>query len=871
MTATEVMSAVGTTADGLTAADVADRLATVGPNQLTFTTPDPAWKVMARQFVSPLITILLVAACVTAILRHWADAIAILFILLLNAVVGFWQETKAASEVSALADLTVPHCRVLRDGGAQTVMSTEIVPGDIVLLDSGDRVPADLRLTSSRDLRVDESMLTGENLPVLKHTDVIDADAAVADRRCVAFSGTLVASGRATGVVVATGEMTELGQINELIQGPREQTPLQILIHRLERRIGIVVGAVALFVFVAGLIVSGDFAQAFLSAVALAVAAIPEALPVVLTIAMALGVRHMAQVNAVVRTLPSVETLGSTSIIGSDKTGTLTQNILTVGHVWTSAGLTRLDHDDHASDPLVRETLTVGALTNEARPDADARAGFTGDAVDVAMAAAAVKFGAVSDAGIIDEPMLHQEYEPHVGFSQSLRRAQGGTCVLYVKGAPDKLLEMSTHLATAAGPRPLDRRAVHEANEQMASAGLRVIATARRVFAASEVPDEELVHPHQLEFVGMEGMSDPTRPGVADAIAACRAAGIDVVMITGDHPVTAAAIADELGIRSRVPITGIEVAALDDAGLLARLGETGVAARVTPQDKLRIVQALRASGRTVAVTGDGVNDAPALKAASIGVAMGASGTEVAREAANIVLTDDNFVSIVRAVEQGRITFAAIRKATFFLLSTAVAVLLAVAINTVSGLPLLFLPIQVLWINVVTNGLQDVALAFEPAEGGELKRPPRSSREGLLSRILWIRIAVSGFWMGLCILLSFRIALDMGYDDTHARTLALTVFVALNFFQVGNARTEYRSLFSFSPFSNTLLLITAVGSLLLQWGAMSWSVSKNLLSLTPLTFTEWAWCLGVGASVLVLVEAEKWWRRRYSLGELRGSA
>lgn len=860
----EVLEAVDTTPDGLAKSDAAARLESVGPNQLTFSKPDPAWKVMLRQFASPLITILLVAACITALLRHWADAIAILFILLLNAVVGFWQETKAAAEVGALADLSVPHCRVLRDGGAQTILSTEVVPGDIVLLDSGDRVPADLRLTSTRDLRVDESMLTGENLPVLKHTETLDADAPVADRRCLAFSGTLVASGRATGVVVATGERTELGQINDLIQGPREKTPLQALIHQLERRIGLVVGVVALFVFVAGFVVSGDFALAFLSAVALAVAAIPEALPVVLTIAMALGVRHMAQVNAVVRTLPSVETLGSTSIIGSDKTGTLTQNILTVGHIWTSSGSTRLGDATEDPDPLVRQTLVAGALSNEARPDGDARAGFTGDAVDVAMAAAAVRLRVVTEADIVNEPLLHQDYEPHVGYSQSLRRADDGTCVLYVKGAPDKLLAMSSHLATSDGPRTLDHQAVHQANEEMGATGLRVIATARRVFEAGDAPDEELPHPEALEFLGLQGMSDPTRPGVADAIASCREAGIDVIMITGDHPVTAAAIADELGIRSARPLTGVEVAGLDDAELLQRLDETGVAARVTPQDKLRIVQVLRANGRTVAVTGDGVNDAPALKAASIGVAMGASGTEVAREASNIVLTDDNFVSIVRAVEQGRITFAAIRKATFFLLSTAVAVLLAVAINTVSGMPLLFLPIQVLWINVVTNGLQDVALAFEPAEGGELKRPPRKPTEGLLSRTLWIRIAVNGFWMGLCILLAFRHALDIGLDETHARTLALTVVVALNFFQVGNSRTEFRSVFSLSPFSNKLLLAAATGSIALHWGAMSWGPSADILGLTPLTLTEWAWCFAIGITVLFLVEAEKFWRRKRDL-------
>ncbi|UYN84594.1 MAG: HAD-IC family P-type ATPase [Microcella sp.] len=848
---------------GLSDDDVVERRATFGVNELVSTPPTPWWKTLLRQFSSPLIVILMGAAVVTTILAKWVDTAAIMIVLVLNGTIGFWQERKAAAEVRALARLSHPSCRVVREGSEVELDARDVVPGDIVLLETGERVAADLRLIESTALQVDESMLTGEVLPVSKHVESVARDVGIGDRTCMAYSGTFVVSGRGSGVVVAIGADTELGVINELVQRASPTTPLQRLLRQLEGRIGLLIGGVCAIVFVAGAALGGDLADVFLSAVALAVASIPEALPIVLTIAMSIGVARMAKKNAVLRSLPAVETLGSTTVIGSDKTGTLTQNILTVEEVWTPDGRTVLADEPTAvhTDPLVRDTLRAGALTNEARASADSRSGFVGDAVDVAMAMAAITHGVLTIDELQSAMELHVPYEPELAYCQSVRRHADGTRMLYVKGAPDKLIGMSTHMRTVAGDEPIDSDEVADANHELASRGLRVIATACRALGEDEARDGFLPPPSELTFLGLEGMADPPRPGVAAAVAACQDAGIAVKMITGDHPSTAEAIADRLGIPRRGPaITGKEMSRLDDDVLVARLRETSVAARVSPSDKLRIVTALQRAGEVVAVTGDGVNDAPALKAASIGVAMGASGTEVAREAADIVLADDNFATIVSAVHQGRVTFAAIRKATFFLLSTALGVIIAVLINVFSDQPLMFLPIQVLWINLVTNGLQDVALAFEPAEGGELQRPPRRRSEGLLSRVLWIRLVMTGAWMGVLILITFSWAVGAGYSDDHARTLALTLVVCLNFFQAGSSRAEHRSLFTLNPVSNPFLLLTAVGSLALHAAAMWWGPSASILSLAPLSLAEWALCFALGSTVLVIVELEKFVRR-----------
>ncbi len=853
--AAEVQEALSAGPSGLATGEAEARRARYGPNALPSLPPRPWWRVLLAQFLSPLIGILLIAGIVTAIQRHGVDAVAILLVLVLNATLGFWQERKAERDVRALRSLATTTARVRRDGAVRTVPAEELVPGDAVLLESGDRVPADLRLIEATRLRTDESMLTGESLASTKDTAPVEPAATIGDRTGMAFSGTFVTSGRGLGLVVATGPRTELGAIDALVQGPPSRTPLQLITGSLERRIGVAIMIAVVFTFVAGLVGGYGIADMFRTAVALSVASIPESLPIILTVAMSVGVSRMARRGAIVRTLPAVETLGSTTVIASDKTGTLTQNRLTVEQVWTASGRWT------PGEPLGRTSraaLRAGTLSNEAVRDS--RGALAGDPVDVAMAEAALAAGAVTEAERTAPPERHVPYEPALRLSQTVRRDADGRRVLVVKGSPDTLAEMSTALLTDQGEVPMDRELVLAANDELAAEGLRVLATASRVLGDDPLPPSPPT-PEGLTLLGLEGMTDPPREGVAEAIAQCLRAGIAVKMITGDHPATAEAIAARLGLPTEAPaLTGVEMAGLDDRILAARLEETSVAARVSPKDKLRIVNVLRNRGEVVAVTGDGVNDAPALKAAAIGVAMGRDGTDVAREAADLVLTDDDFVTIVDAVEQGRVTFGAIRKATFFLLSTAVAGVLALAVNVLLEQPLLFLPVQLLWINLVTSGIQDIALALEPAEGDELRRPPRPRSEGVLSRTLWFRTAITGIWMGMVLLLVFEWALRHGYADEHARSLALLTFVLFNFFQVGNARAEHVSLLMLSPFRNRLLLVTAVGSLALLAGVMAWPVSAGILGIVPLGLAEWAGCALIAASVLVIVEADKLLRR-----------
>lgn len=872
---TDALGWLDTTPIGLTTPEAEWRLEDFGRNELPESRPTPSITLLVRQFLSPLIGLLVLAFIVTAVQQHWADASAILIVLLLNAGIGFWQERRAETAVRALQRLSAPTCRVLRDGVECELPGAEVAPGDIVLLESGERVAADLRLLELNALQIDESMLTGEVLPVTKQVHRLPGHTPATERTNIAFTGTLVTSGRGKGLVVATGTDTELGLINELVQGPVGKTPLQILAHSLERRIGLVVAAACGVVFAVGLTLGYGVSDMFRTAVALAVASIPESLPIVLTVAMSLGVARMARHHAIVRSLTAVETLGSTTVIGSDKTGTLTCNELTVVQLWTADGRMTLDSSGlspsskaGALSDTARATLRAGALTNEAVPAPSGSTtpvgdplDFIGDAVDVAMLRPAMQVGLVTTEARQERWLAHTPYEPELRYSQTLR-AHGSSRVLYVKGSPDALADMCRSMATDGGEVSFNKKLILEANQELAAEGMRVLGVASRVLAPDETVERPLSPPSGLTFLGLEAMEDPPRPGVTEAVAACQQAGITVVMITGDHPATAVSIAGRLGLGSGAPaVTGREMEEMDDAILTRRLRESGVAARVTPADKLRIVRALQAEDEVVAVTGDGVNDAPALRAASIGVAMGRSGTAVAREAADIVLTDDNFVTIVDAVKQGRVTFNSIRNATFFLLASGLSSLLAVSINLIAEQPLLFLPIQLLFINVVTNGLQDIALAFEPPEGDELERKPRPVSEGLLSRSLWVRTVIAGMWMATMILVAFRWALDQGYTDVQARTLALTLFVMLNFWLVLSARTAYRSVFQVNPFSNRLLITSALGALLIYFIATQWSVTDDVLGLVALSPVQWVACWILGASILLIVEVDKFFNRR----------
>jgi Ca2+-transporting ATPase len=876
---TDVEAFLRTDASGLSPEEADARLETFGLNELADQPPTPALLVLLRQFRSPLIYILVVATAVTILLGKYIDAAVIGFVLLLNAVIGFTQERKAESAVRSLMQLIVPLARVVRAGKEWEVDSRDLVPGDIVLLEPGSRVSADLRLTTVNNLQVDESLLTGESLPVTKRTAPVGERAPLADRACMGYTGSIVTSGRGRGVTVATGDHTELGSIAELIRGEAESdTPLQRRMAAFAKIVGVAVGVSAVLAFLSGVALGAEVEEMFLTSVALAVAAIPEGLPVVFTITLALGVHRMALRNAVVRRLPAVETLGSTTVIGSDKTGTLTENRMTVRQVWTAnrtftiatGGSGVLLDDEPGSleeHPALHLTLLTGALTNEAEAYRSPTGGLrlSGDPTESALLVSAMAAGIEPDDARDGYPVVAEiPFEPQHRYSATLR-SRHGTQILFVKGAPERLVGMCREMLTDHGTVPLDAAMIHDAARHLASDGLRVLGMAYRELRTPLADREQLAEPHDLVFLGLQGMMDPPRTGVREAVATCRRAGIRVVMITGDHAITARAVARDLGITDThgKVLTGSELAHLSDDQLRELVGEVAVYARVSPEDKLRIVRSLQQLDHVVAVTGDGVNDAPALKAAEIGIAMGRSGTDVAREAADMVLTDDNFVSIAAAVAEGRVTFDNVRKATFFLVSTGVATITAILCGVWARWPLLMLPAQLLWLNLVTNGLQDVALAFEPAEEGALRRRPRRQDEGVLSKLLWQRTLIAGLVMAAGTLALFRWELDRTDSLPRAQTVALSTMVVFMAFHVGNARSETTSLFRLSPVSNRFLFVATVLAVAVHVTALYVPATQYVLRVEPIELTAWVRIVAMASSVLVAVEVDKWLRRRGS--------
>lgn len=862
--AEEAVARLGSGPHGLTSADARDRLATFGPNSLKEDHGVHPVIVMLRQFTNPIVALLLVAAVVTVFLQEHLDATVIAAAVVLNAVIGFFEERSAERSVRALMRMVAPQAHVIRDGREWLIESAHVVPGDVVLLESGWKVPADLRLLTTNALSVDESLLTGESTSVDKDEGAVEAGTAVADRRCMAYAGTVITSGRGRGLVVATGEATELGAIAASMRREAQPpTPLQRRMTVFARVVGVAVVSAAAVAFVVGVAKGEPASSMFRVAVAMAVSAIPEGLPLAFTITLALGVRRMAGRNAIVRNLPAVEALGSTTVIGSDKTGTLTENRMTVMEVWTagaSISVERSGDREHLPE-AVRLTVLAGVLANEAEvfvmedgPESH------GDPTEVALLEAAAKFGIEHEEARNRYPSRREiPFEPVRQYSGSVREEEGGE-VLYIKGGPERVLQMCDRMMVGEQVVPLDAAAVHAAATELASRGLRVLAMARGNEGWSPLPGDG---PGGLVFLGMQGMMDPPREGVKEAILGCRRAGIRVVMITGDHAATALAIARQLGIAGAADgvLTGSAMAAISAEELPAACETVSVYARVAPDQKLQIVRALQSLGHVVAVTGDGVNDAPALKVADIGVAMGRSGTDVAREAADIVLTDDNFVSIHAAVEEGRVTFDNIRKVTFFLVSTGVAEVIAIMVALVAGWPLPFLAAQILWLNLVTNGLQDVALAFEPGEPGVLEQPPRSPREGLLSRMMWERTLLAGLVMSAGTLFMFRWELDRGASDAVAQTTALTTMVLFQVMHVGNARTERQSAFRRSPFSNPFLFVCTAAALAAHVAALYLPATQYVLRFEPVSLDAWLRIVPVALSVIVVVELHKLVRSR----------
>jgi calcium-translocating P-type ATPase len=767
--------------------------------------------------------------------------------------------------------LVTPKARVVREGHEWEIDSVDLVPGDVVLLESGMRVAADLRLSSTTSLRVDESLLTGESAPVSKNTRPVGKGHTVAERSDMAHTGSVVTRGRGRGYVVAIGNETELGAIAEEIRGAEVQpTPLQERMRRFAHLIGAVVAASAVLAFVIGVLLDETPTEMFMVAVALAVAAVPEGLPIVFTIALALGVRRMAQRNAIIRKLPAVETLGSTTVIGSDKTGTLTQNQMMVQSIWTPTGTVELDSS--SAEPITAEmtipspdaeplelTALAGVVANEAELFfVDDEMHTSGDPTEVALLVSALRVGI--DVEAVDDayrPVAEIPFEPERRFAASVRDVDGRRYV-FVKGAPERVLEMCDRLP---GGEPVDRGRVQEAARAMARRGLRVLG-----MAVQRVEDVESLiehaEPSGLTFLGLQGMLDPPRPGVAESIAACRQAGMRVVMITGDHVLTATAIGKQLGIATddSEALTGEELERMSDDDLEAVVADVAVYARVSPVHKLRVVRALQHQGEIVAVTGDGVNDAPALRRADIGVAMGKGGTDVAREAADMVLADDNFTSISAAVEEGRVTFDNVRKVSFFLVSTGAAAIFTIFAALALGWPIPFVPAQLLWMNLVTKGLQDVALAFEPGEEGVLDRPPRRKAEGIISPLLWERTVITGVVMAAGTLVLFRWALDDTASLELAQTVALTTMVVYQALHVGNSRSEYRSVFKINLFSNRFLVAAQLAALTVHVAALYLPPTQFVLRVEPIPLDAWPRILAMSITIVAAIELHKLLRR-----------
>jgi magnesium-transporting ATPase (P-type) len=874
--AEEVARALGTGADGLPTRIAKQRLQDVGPNEVEIERETPWWALALGQLRDPLIYILLVAAGVTLALGDVTDTGVILAVVVLNGVIGFVQEYRARRAMRALAQLSAPHAQVVRDGEAREVPSRELVPGDVVRLTSGSLVPADLRLVKTHDLALDESLLTGESI-VVEKTDapLADPDLVASDQINMAFAGTTVAHGRGEGIVVRTGAATELGRIAHVMHAVgRTATPLQETFARLGRWTGVVILALATMVLAIGVVREMPLAEVFVTAVALAVAAIPEGLPVVLTITLAVGVRRMARRNAIIRALPAVETLGSTTVIGSDKTGTLTKNEMTVRTVWTGGrrydvtgvgygAEGRVEHDGRpvraADAPALRETLRIGVLASEVDARAIEGGRVAGDPTEVALVIAAMKAGMAPTE--LDE--RHEEidllpFESERGFMVSLRREENGL-VEHLKGAPEVVLSRcDRQLGPQETEAPLDRDAALAMAATFAGAGLRVLAMAFRPAPAPRIVEHAL--DTGFVFAGLVGIEDPVRPEAVTAVAAVHGAGVRVLMLTGDHADTARSVGQRLALGDAV-VAGREIDQLSDEALDRTLERVRIFARVTPEHKLRIVQRLQAQREVVAVTGDGVNDAPALRAAHIGIAMGVRGSDVAREASDMVLADDNFATIAAAVEEGRIVFANIRKVTFFLLSTAASEIMAVLGTLIIGWPLPFTAAQILWINLVTDSLEVMALSFEPGEPGLLRRPPRPRDEGVLTRRLFVRVGGVGLVLVVATLAMFWWTLRTTGDMRLARTVAVTQMVVLQFYHVFNCRSLDRSVFRIPFFSNRFLFLSMVAVTLAHLAAVYVPFLQRVLRTTALSAPQWGVILLVGLVVIVGGELDKAMNRR----------
>lgn len=875
---------------GLSGDEVGERLARFGPNTLPAPKGAGLLVRILRQLHHPLIYVLLAAGVITAGLGEYVDSAVIFGVVVINALVGFIQESKAEAALEGLRSMVRTHAKVVRDGHERTVPSDELVPGDLILLEAGDKVPADLRLVRLSELRVNESALTGESVPVTKDEVALPEATQVADRRNMAYSGTLVTTGSGAGIVVAIGAETELGEIHRLV-GAAETlaTPLTRKLAGFSKILTVGILALAAVTFAVGLLRGQDAVETFTAAIALAVGAIPEGLPAAVTITLAIGVARMARRRAVIRRLPAVETLGSTTVICSDKTGTLTENQMTVRAVWTPGGSYEVTGSGYApdgslhgsggdrvsvdDDQALRWSLLAGAACNDAAlTNEDGRWGIVGDPTEGAMLVAATK--ADLGAGRVAELLPRLETIPFSSDRQYMATLHRNTTagspedqVVLAKGAVERMLELcGAQMATDGTVRPLDRAAVLQAAEDLAGRGLRVLATAMRPGEPDRGGFAEETLPATLVLTGLQAMLDPPRAAATAAVAACHTAGIAVKMITGDHAATATAIAGQVGLLDGhergegVVLTGTELAALPSEEFPEAVDRAVVFARVSPEQKLRLVEALQARGHVVAMTGDGVNDAPALRQAGIGVAMGASGTEVAKDAADMVLTDDDFATIEAAVEEGRGVFDNLTKFITWTLPTNIGEGLVILAAIVFGAALPILPTQILWINMTTAVALGLMLAFEPKEAGIMTRPPRDPDQPLLTRGLMVRILlvstllVAGSWW------LFEWELANGASLAEARTAALNVFVVVEAFYLFSCRSLTRSAWRIGMFSNRWILVGVTVQAIGQLAITYLPAMNTVFGTAPISGDVWLRILAIAVAASLIVAVDKRLRR-----------
>ncbi len=889
-----VLNTLESGSDGLSSEEAARRLEEHGPNSLPSVERPTLIARLARQFNNLLILVLIAAAVITALLGHWVDTAVIMAVVIINAVIGFVQEGRAEAALEALRDMLAPKASVLRDGERLTIAADELVPGDVVVLEAGDKVPADLRLIDVSSMAVEEAILTGESVPVDKHTDPVDADADLGDRASMAFSGTLVAKGSASGVVVATGAQTEIGRVSGMVEGVEQlTTPLIRQMGQFAKYLTgfILVVASAILAFTT-LVRGMEFAEAFMIIVAIFVASIPEGLPAVLTVTLAIGVQTMARRNAIIRRLPAIETLGAVSTICSDKTGTLTRNEMMVATVVTAEGLHEISGEGYAPEgdvtrdgeavetgPVLAALGRVAGLCNTAslkRPDGDRQSDEkdaepteeNGAAKDKASSAWRVAGDPMEGALLALAAKLEQPWRNRpqakrtIPFDASYRymavlhedEEEGGLILL--KGAPEAVLERCDSQMGTDGPETLDRDWWSEQAEAIADEGQRVLALAHKPHKGDRLSHDDVES--GLVLLGFAGLMDPPRPEVIDAVADCHSAGIDVKMITGDHKGTAAAIGRQIGLKlTDEVVTGADIERMSDDELSKAVLRSDVFARTSPEHKLRLVKALQADGKVVAMTGDGVNDAPALKRADAGIAMGIKGSEAAREASELVLADDNFASIAEAVRQGRTVYGNLKKVITFLLPVNGGESLSLVIAVMFGLMLPITPLQVLWVNMVSSVALAMSLAFEPPEREVMKRPPRRADAPILSRFILWRVFLVSLLFSAGIFGQFIYQQSAGASVEMARTMALNTLVAMEVFYLFSVRYRLGASFTLGGIKGTPAVLIAIAVVLVLQAVFTYAPPMQMLFET-VALSPWqlAQCALAGLILLVVLDIDK---------------